>query len=148
VAMITVAIPTGGRETIGVLAESITSHLAIHPALVIECGGATEYDQSAVELTHIPSGAMICQISDPLTLRFGAVRVFAQWLETVCSLGELGHGAVPNGFPRHVRLEIRRFADAPNHWRVPRCSDACTTTAAAPCECTMDASVRRRIAVR
>ena len=33
-AMITLAIPTGGGETIGVLAERITAHLAIHPALV------------------------------------------------------------------------------------------------------------------
>lgn len=131
-AMITVAIRTAVGETIGVLAENITAHLAIHSALVIGCGGATDYDESAVELTHIPSGGMVCQISDPLTVRFGAVRMFAQWLETVCSLEGFGYGAVPKGLPKHVRLQIRRFADAPNHWHLPRCSDSCTTTAAAP----------------
>jgi hypothetical protein len=132
VAMITVAIPIAGGQTIGVLAETITAHLAIHPALVIGCGGATDYDHSAVELTHTPSGGPMCQVSDPLTLRYGALRRFAQWLETVCSLEQLGHDAVPNGLPKHVRRQIRRFADAPNHWRPPRFSDASTTTAAAP----------------
>jgi hypothetical protein len=131
-AMITIAIPTPGGETIGVLAERITAHLAIHPALVIGCGGATEYDESALELTHTLSGAMVCQISDPLTVRPGAVRGFARWLETVCPLEELRHDAVPNGLPKSVRAQIRRFADAPNHWRPPGCSDARTTTAVAP----------------
>jgi hypothetical protein len=131
-AMITVAIPTAGGETIGVLAERITAHLAIHPALVIGCCGATEYDESALELTHILSGAMVCQISDPLTVRLGAMRGFAQWLESVCPLDELGHDAFPKRLPENVRVEIRRFADAPNHWRLPGCSAACTTTAAAP----------------
>jgi hypothetical protein len=129
-AMITLAIPIARGETIGVLAERITAHLAIHPALVIGCGGATEYDESAMELTHTLSGAMVCQISDPLTVRFGAVRGFAQWLETVCPLDELGHEAVPKGLPKTVRVQICRFADAPNHWRPPRCSDVRTTTAA------------------
>ena len=132
VAMITLAIPTAGGRTIQVLAESITAHLAIHPALVIGCGGTTDYDQSAVELTHTQRGAMVCQISDPLTLRFGAVRLFGRWLETVCSLAELGHDAVPNGLPKHVRVQIRRFVDAPNHWRPPRLSDTSATMAAAP----------------
>jgi hypothetical protein len=131
-AMITVAIPTAGGETIGVLAERITAHLAIHPALVIGCGGATDYDESALELTHTLSGAMVCQISDPLTVRPGAVREFARWLENVCPLAELGHDAVLKGLPKEVRIQIRRFVDAPNHWRLPGCSDAHTTTAAVP----------------
>jgi hypothetical protein len=131
-AMITVAIPTAGGETIGVLAERITAHLAIHPALVIGCGGATEYDEAALDLTHTLSGAMVCQISDPLTVRPGAVLRFAQWLETVCPLDELGHAAVSNGLPEKVCVQIRSFADAPNHWQLPGCSDAPTTTAAAP----------------
>jgi hypothetical protein len=131
-AMITVAIPTAGGETIGVLAERITPHLAIHPSLVIGCGGATDYDESALELTHTLSGAAVCQISDPLTVRPGAVREFAQWLETVCPLDELGHAAFPKGLPEKVRAQIRRFTDAPNHWRLPGCSDTCTTMAAAP----------------
>jgi hypothetical protein len=131
-AMITVAIPTAGGETIGVLAERITAHLAIHPGLVIGCGGATDYDECAVELTHTLSGAMVCHIGDPLTVRPGAVRAFAQWLETVCPLAELGHDAIPMGLPKNVRVQIRRFVDAPNHWRLPGCSDARTTTAAAP----------------
>jgi hypothetical protein len=131
-AMITVAIPTAGGETIGVLAERITAHLAIHPALVIGCGGATEYDESAMELTHTLSGAMVCQISDPLTVRLGAVRGFARWLESVCSLAELGHDAIPKRLPKKVRMQIRRFVDAPNNWRLPGCSDARMTTAAAP----------------
>jgi hypothetical protein len=67
-AMITVAIRTAGGETIGVLAERITAHLTIHPGLVIGCGGATDYDESALELTHTLSGAMVCQISHPLTV--------------------------------------------------------------------------------
>jgi hypothetical protein len=118
-AMITVAIPTARGETIGVLAERISAHLAIHPALMIGCGGTTDYDESALELTHTLSGAMVCQIADPLTVRPGAVRGFAQWLETVCPLDELVHDAIPNGLPMRVRAQIRRFADAPNHWRVP-----------------------------
>jgi hypothetical protein len=126
-AMITVAIPAAGGEAIGVLAERITAHLAIHPALVVGCGGATGYDESALELTHTLSGAMVCQISDPLTVRPGAVRGFAQWLETFCPLDELGHDAFPEGLLKKVRVQIRRFADAPNHWRPPRCSDARTT---------------------
>ena len=128
--MMTVAIPTPGGETIGVLAERITAHLAIHPALVIGCGGVTEYDQSALELTHTLTGAPVCQISDPLTVRPGALRGFAQWLETVCRLDELGHDAFRKGLPEDVRVQIRRFIDAPNHWRPPGCSDARTTTAA------------------
>lgn len=131
-AMITVAIPTAGGETIGVLAEKITAHLAIHPALVTGRCGATEYDESALELTHVLTGAMVCQISDPLTVRPGAVREFAQWLETACSLDELGRDAVREELAKKVRNQIRRFADAPNHWRPPRCPDPCTTTVAAP----------------
>jgi hypothetical protein len=131
-AMITVAIPTASGETIGVLAERITAHLAIHPALVIGCGGATDYDESALELTHTLSGAMVCQISDPLMVRPGAVRGFAQWLETVCPLDELGRDAFTKGLPTKVCVQIRRFTDAPNHWRLPGCSDARTTTAASP----------------
>lgn len=131
-AMITVAIPTARGQAIGVLAEKITAHLAIHPALVIGCGGAIDYDESALELTHTLSGAMVCQLSDPLTVRPGAVREFAQWLETVCLLAELGHDAVPKGLPQEVRIQIRRFVDAPNHWRVPGYTDVRTTTAAAP----------------
>ena len=126
-AMITVAIRTAGGETIGVVAERITAHLAIHPGLVIGCGGATDYDESALELTHTVSGAMVCQVSNPLTVRHGAVRGFAQWLETVCPLNELGRDAFPMGLPNKVRVQIRRFADAPNHWRGPGCSEAGTT---------------------
>jgi hypothetical protein len=131
-AMITVAIHTAAGETIGVLAERITAHLAIHPGLVIGCGGATEYDESALELTHTLSGSMVCQISDPLTVHPGAVREFAQWLETVCPLGELGRDVIPKGLPEEVRIQIRHFADAPNHWRLFGCSDASTITAGAP----------------
>jgi hypothetical protein len=131
-AMITVAIPVAGGQTIGVLAERITAHLAIHPALVIGCGGTSDYDESALELTHTLSGAMVCQISDPLTVRLGAVRGFAQWLETACPLDELDHDAFPKGLPTKVRVQIRRFAEAPNHWRLPGCCDARTATAAAP----------------
>ncbi|MGE2818227.1 hypothetical protein ACQI5H_24265 [Mycobacterium heidelbergense] len=117
--MITVAIPTPAGETIGVLAEKITAHLAIHPGLLIGCCGATQYDESALELTHTLSGAMVCQISDPLTVRPGAVRGFAQWLETVCPLDKLDHDALPRRLPKDVRDQIRRFAEAPNHWRLP-----------------------------
>jgi hypothetical protein len=130
--MITVAIPTARGETIGVLAERITAHLAIHPGLVVGCSGATDYDESALELTHTLSGAMVCQISDPLTVRLGAVRGFAQWLETACPLNRLGHDAISKGLPKQVRVEIRRFVDAPNHWRSPERSDECTSTAVAP----------------
>jgi hypothetical protein len=131
-AMMTVAIPTAGGETIGVLAERITAHLAVHPALVIARGGAAEYDESALELTHTLSGAMVCQLSDPMTVHPGSVRGFAQWLETACPLDELGHDSVTKGLPKKVRIQIRRFADAPNHWRVPGCTDAGTTAAAVP----------------
>jgi hypothetical protein len=131
-AMVTIPIPTAGGETIGVLAERISAHLAIHPGLLIGRGGATEYDESALELTHTISGAMVCQISDPMTVRLGALRGFAQWLETVCPLDELGHDTIPKGLPKDVRQQIRCFADAPNHWRLPGYSDACTATAAAP----------------
>jgi hypothetical protein len=129
-AMITVAIPTAGGETIGVLAETITTHLAIHPALVISRGSVTGYDESALELTHTLSGALVCPISDSLTVRLGAMRGFAQWLETVCSLAELGHDAFPKGLPNEVRVQIRRFVDGPNYWRPPGCSDKRMTTAA------------------
>ena len=131
-AMITVAIPTASGETIGVLAEKVSAHLAIHPALVIGCSGATDYDESALELTHTTTGAMVCQIGDPLTVRPGAMRGFAQWLETICPLEDLGHAAIPKGLPKKVRAQIRRFADAPNHWRPPGYSHPSTTTAAAP----------------
>ncbi|OMC10581.1 hypothetical protein [Mycobacterium sp. SP-6446] len=131
-AMITVAIPTSSGETIGVLAERITPHLAIHPALVIGCAGATDYDESALELTYTLNGAMVCQISDPLTVRPGAIRGFAQWLETVCPFSELGHDLVPKGLPKAVRAQIRRFVDAPNDWQLPSCSESHTTMPAVP----------------
>ena len=51
-AMTSVAIRTAGGEKIGVLTERITAHLAIHPSLVIGCGGATLRDESALELTY------------------------------------------------------------------------------------------------
>lgn len=131
-AMITLAIPTARGETIGVLAERITAHLAIHPTLVTCRDGAADYDESALALTHILSGATVCQISNPLTLRLGAARAFALWLETTCPLDLLAYDTVPNGLPEDVRIQIERFADGPNDWRIPGYSDAHTTTPAAP----------------
>lgn len=43
-AMITMAIPLRMLETTGVLADKVTTHLVIHPALVSSCGDATDYD--------------------------------------------------------------------------------------------------------
>jgi hypothetical protein len=137
-AMITVAIPTAGGETIGVLAERITAHLAIHPLLVISYGGLADYDESALELSHTVSGATVCQISDPLAVPFRAVREFAQWLESVCPLAELDHDVVSKRLPKSVRIQIRRFADAPDRWLPPRSlrrahdPRCCAGSAAAP----------------
>ena len=50
--MTTVAIRTGAGTTIGVLAEQLTPHLAVHPALVVDTDGGTDYDHAAWELTH------------------------------------------------------------------------------------------------
>lgn len=133
-AMITVAIPTVGGQKSGVLAEKITAHLAIHPALVIGWNGDTRYDESALELTHILSGALVCQIRQGPTACPEAVHRLAHWLETVCRLDKTGRDAIAQGLPKEARTQIRRFADSPSHWRPPEDHDVYTTTAAEPRE--------------
>lgn len=120
-AMTTVAVRLPDGTTIGVLAERVTAHLAIHPLLVADTDGDTCYDQSALEITHVPTGAFLCMLDQPGTVRYSQLRTFANWLEaqTDCCTGERAGRSVLEVLPGSVRREVRRFCEAPNFWHTP-----------------------------